>query len=119
MKKFNKEIEEQKERDGHRVPIQVSIYCFKKIENNILFLLLKRAPKYGGFWQGITGAPFHGEDLLATAKRELKEETNLLPDWIKKMTYKYSFPMRSEWEKFYKADIKEIWEYVFLSHRKI
>ncbi|MBF0362084.1 MAG: NUDIX pyrophosphatase [Oligoflexia bacterium] len=116
MKKFNKEIEEQKEKNGERVPIQVSVYCFRKVENNILFLLLNRTPEYGRFWQGITGAPFQSEDLLDAAKRELHEETNLIADWIKEMSYRYSFPMRPEWDKFYRSDVVEIWEHVFLAH---
>ncbi|HVT45475.1 MAG TPA: lipoyl(octanoyl) transferase LipB [Thermoanaerobaculia bacterium] len=38
-------------------------------------LLLHRRPDCGGFWQPVTGAIDAGEDPLAAARREIKEET--------------------------------------------
>jgi 8-oxo-dGTP pyrophosphatase MutT (NUDIX family) len=43
--------------------------------NGATFLMLRRVPKRGGFWQGVTGAPLPGESDVEAAIRETREET--------------------------------------------
>jgi dATP pyrophosphohydrolase len=59
----------------------VDTYVFRKVENKIYFLLLKRANKkiYGHLWQGVAGKIEIGESAWQAALRELNEETGLKP----------------------------------------
>jgi dihydroneopterin triphosphate diphosphatase len=56
---------------------QVEIIIYKVINNEPLFLLLKRIPEKGGFWQPVTGGVHENESLASAAKRELFEETQI------------------------------------------
>ena len=57
---------------------QVEVFIFKNTpEKGILFLLLKRIPKKGGFWQPITGNIQEGETFEKAAYREIQEETGI------------------------------------------
>lgn len=58
-----------------RLPIQIQCIVFRKKGNKTEFLLLKRIPEKGGFWQPVCGG-FEDTDRgkLACAYRELKEE---------------------------------------------
>jgi lipoyl(octanoyl) transferase len=53
----------------------VSIHIFKRTANGPRFLMLRRCPSRGGFWQGVTGAPLPGETHAQAATREVFEET--------------------------------------------
>jgi len=59
----------------------VEVHIFKKTENAIEFLLLKRAEDqiYPAVWQMISGKIKENEKAFETSLRELKEETNLTP----------------------------------------
>ena len=59
----------------------VDAYVFRKVENKIRFLLLKRANKkiYEHLWQGVAGKIETGESAWQAALRELNEETGLQP----------------------------------------
>lgn len=59
----------------------IDAYVFKKDQNGLKYLVLKRAPEkmYGGIWQCVTGKIEKGEASWKTAIRELKEETGLDP----------------------------------------
>ena len=50
---------------------------FRRHETGIDFLVLKRAPEDGGFWQAITGTIEDGELALETLERELMEEAGI------------------------------------------
>jgi lipoyl(octanoyl) transferase len=66
------------ERERYRVPRQVLVYLARHDDaGGWAWLLLRRRPSRGGFWQGISGAPLVGEDDQAAAQRELREETGL------------------------------------------
>jgi dATP pyrophosphohydrolase len=56
---------------------QVEVIIFKIIDKKVLFLMLKRAEERGGFWQPVTGGIDEGEELKASALREVQEETGL------------------------------------------
>ena len=58
-------------------------------------LLLHRTPERGGFWQILTGRREPGESLLATAARELHEETGFAPPLgdLRDLAYVHSFAL--------------------------
>ena len=58
----------------------VEAHIFRKVRNDLEFLLLKRAAneKYAGVWQMVTGS-IENENAHQTAVREIKEETGLTP----------------------------------------
>ena len=56
---------------------QVEVIIFKAINGVPLFLLLKRQPDRGGFWQPVTGGVEKGEGLRDAALREMAEETGI------------------------------------------
>ncbi len=60
----------------------VDVYVFKKTENGLRFLILKRAKTklYEHIWQGVAGKIEEDESAPEAAKRELLEETGLVPN---------------------------------------
>jgi len=62
----------------------VEAYVFRRAEDGLRFLLLKRivTSHYGGLWQGVAGHIQTGEKAWETALRELQEETGLSPQSI-------------------------------------
>ena len=59
----------------------VDCYVYRRIDDGILFLLMKRNLNkiYEHLWQGVAGKIEEGETSSAAAIRELKEETGLSP----------------------------------------
>ena len=100
---------------AYRVPVSVLVYCFRRDTNGIDYLMMRRSPKYGGFWQGITGAIDENETPLGGARRELKEETQLSPAHLFQVEFNYSFPMEEEWKPWYAPGVESIEECVFLA----
>ena len=64
----------------------VEAHIFRQNNNDLEFLLLKRASneKYPGIWQMVTGSIKENEKAYETAIREIKEETGLTPEkfWV-------------------------------------
>lgn len=57
---------------------QIEAFLFKRPgEKEISFLLLKRIPEKGGFWQPITGNVQEEESFKEAALREIREETGV------------------------------------------
>lgn len=56
---------------------QIEIIIFKKEGNNLLFLILKRSPENGEFWQPITGGVEENEKFKEAAIREVQEEVGI------------------------------------------
>jgi dATP pyrophosphohydrolase len=50
---------------------------FKRGQTGTFFLLLKRNPRQGGFWQPLTGGVEEGETLEEALIREVREETGI------------------------------------------
>ena len=100
-----------------RAPIQVLVYPVRRdTSGDWEYLLLKRTPRGGCFWQGITGGVENDEDLTEAARRELIEETGLVPLLVERIDYSYSFPVDDRWRHLYAADVEEIKEYVFMAY---
>ena len=59
----------------------VDAYVFRKTDDGLLYLILKRAKtkRYEHLWQGVAGKIEAGESAPKAAKRELLEETGLKP----------------------------------------
>ena len=87
---------------------QVEIIVFKKEGENLLFLILKRNPQKGGFWQPITGGVEENETFEETAIRETKEEIGIT-DNIKLIDLNYSFEFidheKSHFEKVFGLEV--------------
>lgn len=98
-----------------RQPFQVLVYPARVAGDDWEYLLLRRVPSRGGFWQGITGGVEEGEDLAETAMRELAEEAGLVPSALEQMDCSYTLSMQDEWRELYAAGVEEIVEYVFVA----
>ena len=55
--------------------VQGVVYRWQGTE--LEFLVVKRVPEDGGFWQAITGTMEDGEDMVQTLCRELMEEAGI------------------------------------------
>jgi len=99
-----------------RQPIQVLIYPIRRISSKWEYLLVRRIASRGGFWQGVTGGVWQGEELIEAARRELIEETNLVPSALERINYSYFFPVEDEWRHLYADGVEDIIEHVFVAH---
>ncbi len=102
-----------------REPKQVLVYCYRVKNGLCEFLMLKRPSDRGDFWQGVTGAPFKDEALPEAAKRELLEETGMVPLTLKEAGFSYSFPVEPEWQSHYASSVTKIDEIVYLAEISI
>ncbi len=98
-----------------RQPFQVLVYPAKTVGSRWEYLLLRRIASRGGFWQGVTGGVEEDESLVEAARRELFEETSLVPSALEQIAYSYSFPMQDEWRDIYAAGVEKIVEHVFVA----
>jgi 8-oxo-dGTP pyrophosphatase MutT (NUDIX family) len=74
--------------------LKVLVYAVAPAESMHEFLLLRRIPARGGFWQGTSGAVEPDEALDEAAIRELTEETALTPTRLVSVDYSYTFPAK-------------------------
>ena len=59
-----------------RTENQIEVFFYKKLpDGQYSFLLMKRVPERGGFWQPLTGGVEQGETFEEAIKREALEET--------------------------------------------
>ena len=77
----------------------------------MLFLMLRRTPARGGFWQGITGAPLNGETDEAAAQREVREETGWdVSASLRPLDLCYTYALRDDlrdrWDQVYGPEVK-------------
>ena len=92
---------------------QVECIVFKKDTDDFKFLLLKRIPSKGHFWQPPCGGVEKEDTNLTDAVlREIKEEAGISEDNILRILYKvHSFTMNSDYLS--NKSIPIITEYVF------
>lgn len=88
---------------------QVEVIVFTQKEGNLLFLLLKRNPEKGNFWQPITGNVEVGETFKEAALRELKEEIGI-SKILRFIDTNYSFEFfdddRQQYERVFGVEIE-------------
>ena len=74
------------------LPIKVEGILFCRFNNTYQFLLLKRMPEDGGFWQPLTGTLEFDESLHDCLLRELTEEIGISePTVITEEVYRFSW----------------------------
>jgi 8-oxo-dGTP pyrophosphatase MutT (NUDIX family) len=91
---------------------QVECFVFRQNKGEFEYLLLKRIPVKGSFWQPPCGGVEQGEDLLSAAYREIEEETSIKrKDILKVISDVHTFVV----DKHYLTgeSITPITEYVF------
>jgi 8-oxo-dGTP pyrophosphatase MutT (NUDIX family) len=96
-----------------RQPRDVSIHLFRNTADGPRFLMLRRCPARGGFWQGVSGAPLAGETDRDAAVREVFEETGFdIADSIFPLEVGYSYALRPElidhWKQLYGPGIAHV-----------
>lgn len=57
--------------------VAVFLYRHEEEPPGVVFLMLRRPQRRGGFWQPVTGSVENSEDLRESALREVLEETGL------------------------------------------
>jgi dATP pyrophosphohydrolase len=60
-----------------RLPIQIQAILYREVDEELQFLLLRRAPDRDGFWQPVTGGQEEGESRAEALRREVEEETGI------------------------------------------
>ena len=70
---------------------QVEVIVFKKDQNQVFFLILKRNPQKGDFWQPITGGIEEGETFEQTAIREVSEEIGVFDAKLIDIDFEFDF----------------------------
>lgn len=61
-----------------RTEKQIEVFFYKRLpDGKCSFLLMRRVPERGGFWQPLTGGVEHGETLEEAIGREAVEETGI------------------------------------------
>ena len=64
--------------NGQKINEQVEVFFFRKLATGVHeFLLMKRVPEKGGFWQPLTGGVEVGESRDEAIAREGREETGI------------------------------------------
>lgn len=99
----------------YRNPIQVNVFPYREHEGRIEFLLMRRLPHGGGFWQGVSGGVLEDEDIALAAKRELHEETGFQVDVIS-LNFTYSYPVGKKDKSKYAPEVKKIVEHAFMAN---
>jgi 8-oxo-dGTP pyrophosphatase MutT (NUDIX family) len=100
---------------SYRRPTQVLVHAVRRTPDGWRYLMLRRIPQRGGFWQGVSGGAEWGEGLQDAAQRELFEETGLRPLELRQADCHYTLAMQERWKKWYYPGTAEIEEYVFLA----
>ncbi|MBI2103492.1 NUDIX domain-containing protein [Candidatus Woesebacteria bacterium] len=77
------------------LPIKVEGIIFARENSNFKFLIIKRVPEDGGFWQPLTESLEEGETIEECLRRGLKEELGIRS--IKSVTDRiWSFPWENK-----------------------
>jgi len=92
-----------------RLLLEVQAVIFR-LKLSLEFLILRRVPGRGGFWQNLSGGVEEGENLLDTLKRELKEELGIGEEGIRQIVPDIYF---YEWDDTKEGQLKKIKEWVF------
>ena len=97
---------------------QVEVILFKKKNDKTFFLVLKRNPQKGGFWQPITGNVKPHESFEQAALREMEEETSI-KEYLEFIDTGYSFDFfddnRNQHEKVFGIHVSKVSKIVLSS----
>ncbi len=97
------------------MPYKTPVSVLVVIHTPALDVLLLERARHPGFWQSVTGSQEDGEELSATARREVLEETGIdaaaaeIIDWHKTNRYE----IFAEWRHRYAPGVTENTEHVF------
>jgi lipoyl(octanoyl) transferase len=96
-----------------RLPRDVSVQLFRAKPAGARFLMLRRIPERGGFWQGVSGAPLPGESDAEAAVREVREETGFeVGDSLFPLEVEYAHALPPEqadrWKRVYGAGVASV-----------
>jgi 8-oxo-dGTP pyrophosphatase MutT (NUDIX family) len=96
-----------------RTPRDVSVHLFRLAPAGWQFLMLRRPPALGGFWQAVSGAPFRGETDEDAAVREVREETGFdVRGGLFGLDVTYAYALRPElaerWQRLYGSGVARI-----------
>ena len=96
---------------GYKCPESVLVVIYT---TDLQVLLLERA-KHPGYWQSVTGSREVGESFLATAVREVHEETGLSikPDQLRVWPVQNRYTIMPEWQHRYAPEVTHNLEQVF------
>lgn len=106
-----------------RVPRQVLVYLFRcgDSDRGLEFLMLRRTAQFGGFWQGVSGAPEWHESDNEGAIREVQEETGFaISGSLQQIGFRYELHREddldgAQWEGLYGPDVDVIPEEVYVA----
>jgi 8-oxo-dGTP pyrophosphatase MutT (NUDIX family) len=98
----------------YRNPVQVNVFPYRANNRQIEFLLMRRLPHGGGFWQGVSGGVLVGEDITLAAERELDEETGFQTE-VQSLDFTYSYPVEEKDKLKYSPDVREVVEHAFVA----
>jgi len=74
---------------------QIEAIIWRRGAENLEFLIAKRTPERGGFWQPLTGGVEVGEDFETAVRRELGEEFGLTaPLSVEPLDFRFSYVMK-------------------------
>ena len=96
---------------GYKCPESVLVVIYT---TDLEVLLLERA-KHPGYWQSVTGSREVGESFLATAVREVHEETGLSikPGQLRVWPVQNRYTIMPEWRHRYAPEVTHNLEQVF------
>ncbi len=96
---------------GYKCPESVLVVIYT---TDLQVLLLERA-KHPGYWQSVTGSREVGESFLATAVREVHEETGLSikPGQLRVWPVQNRYTIMPEWRHRYAPEVTHNLEQVF------
>lgn len=77
------------------IPIKVEGIIFSKVDGDFKFLIIKRVPEDGDFWQPLTESLEDGESIEECLKRGIKEELGL-SEIIRVTERLWSFPWENK-----------------------
>ena len=77
------------------LPVKIEIFPYRLLEMGREFLLIKRVPEDGGFWQPVTGTLEFNESLNDCGLRELREELGVPTESLNLSEEAYRF----SWQK--------------------
>ena len=78
------------------LPLKIEAIIYTIKDGSIEYLLIKRTPEDGGFWQPVTGTVHDGERLVDCLTREIQEETGITKiDNVSDCLYRFDWQRKS------------------------